>query len=160
MNREINFRAWDEESKYLLPANQILEIHFEKNEVKWIGGWLVGRDEDSDPQQELCQFNNPILMQFTGLKDKNGKEIYEGDIVRSHWNDTNGEISFGEYEWSEDNDVFYRGCGFHWRNEHFDHVGTKTIKCLPFGRDVEGTTNKFEVIGNVYENPELLAPGK
>ena len=63
------------------------------------------------------------LMQFTGLKDKNGKEIYEGDIVRQDYDNALCEVKF------------ISGC------------------FSPFKHD-----GQFVVIGNIYENPELLKP--
>jgi uncharacterized phage protein (TIGR01671 family) len=67
-----------------------------------------------------------VLMQYTGLKDKNGKEIYEGDIV-------NGTHRFGL--------VIFKDAGFFVYDEHLDE-------------SVE--EDEIEVIGNIYENPELL----
>jgi len=72
-----------------------------------------------------------IRKQYTGLRDRNGKEIYEGDIVKSESN-KNGAVDFKS------------GC-FMWRNE--------------FLADDPECSNKMtwgEVIGNIYENPELL----
>ena len=72
------------------------------------------------------------VMQFTGLLDKNGKEIYEGDIVKSeHWKPTTYQIAFGR-------GAFYLA-----------------MPDLHEAADVK-YAEKFEVIGNIYENPELL----
>ncbi|KKL84776.1 hypothetical protein LCGC14_1961420, partial [marine sediment metagenome] len=70
-----------------------------------------------------------ILMQFTGLKDKNGKEIFEGDILK--YENRNYEVS-----WMEDDGGF-----FAWL----------------YGYSIQGGLFLWtEVIGNIYENPELL----
>ena len=70
-------------------------------------------------------------MQFTGLHDKNGKEIYEGDIIA--FRNEKGEITLkGEIYWES-------------RNAKFSDFSPK---------------NQVEVIGNIYENPELLEESK
>src|SRR5688572_21664418 len=71
------------------------------------------------------------LMQFTGLKDKNGKQIYEGDIFYSRFLGINVAV-----EWEE-------------------KYGQFTANGLEF--NVELNLNKIEIIGNIYENPELLS---
>ena len=76
---------------------------------------------------------NPV-MQFTGLKDRDGKDIYEGDIVQAK------------------NDVFE----IVYSNNDFCHVfwsnSQKNYMTLPFLKGIKD----FEVIGNIYENPKLL----
>ena len=76
-------------------------------------------------------FSSYILMQFTGLTDKNGKEIYEGDIVR-----TTG--------WPDGDPVY-------WVDGRFC-VGQPSNLADFLGSIAEGC----EIIGNIYENPELL----
>jgi len=72
------------------------------------------------------------LMQFTGLKDKNGKEIYEGDIVKSEaWSPSTYEVGFREGAF-----CFYREDSLYANNPEY--------------------LFKFEIIGNIYENPELI----
>ncbi|AVK98866.1 hypothetical protein FCT18_14640 [Lysinibacillus sphaericus] len=77
-------------------------------------------------------FENAELVQYTGLKGKNGKEIYEGDIVKgwkdSHWHDGKDRV-LKEVEW-------------------IDEMGGFNI--------IQIEMRECEVIGNIYENPELL----
>jgi len=71
---------------------------------------------------------NDTVMQFTGLLDRNGKEIYEGDILKN-------EVKNCKVEWSEMN-LAWVGVGL-----------------MAFGMNGDG---EYEIIGNIYENPELL----
>lgn len=85
-------------------------------------------------------FANSQLMQFTGLKDKNGKEIYEGDIIKyCFWNDVETNL-YREWKIGK---IF-------WDNEHAKFDVDGSIMGL-FGWD-----KYYEVIGNIYETPELL----
>lgn len=73
MNREIKFRIWDVENKEML---EVQELDFEST---FYGGRIAVRP---DKYNDYFDTEDMILMQYTGLHDKNGKEIYEGDIIR------------------------------------------------------------------------------
>ena len=94
----------------------------------------------ADNYYDLCQMFGSLhqepamLMQYTGLKDKNGVEIYEGDILKVF-----GDVS--EIYYSEHN------AAFRYQRTH------PAMEPVPLGTY---SSPAFEVIGNIYENPELL----
>lgn len=101
--------------------------------------WII--DEDSCDNEWIVN-NDLHLMQSTGLHDKNGKEIFEGDIITNGIDivDVRNHETLGFYTMVNGREVF------------FGH-GT-SIK--EFEKDIEGFTEITEVLGNIYENPELL----
>lgn len=129
MTREIKFRAWDGR---MLPWGSAGMSEILKD-------WA--RNESEKDGRVLNIWSGIHLMQYTGLKDKNGKEIYQGDILR--FNDS-GYTKFGFGE--AIGEVVWVGCSF--------EVSMHTPKDDNFW-DLECNEN-WEVIGNIYENPELL----
>ena len=121
MTREIKFRAWDKGKK---------RMTYSDDEGVSVGGLLTGYE---DYPEEVT------LMQYTGLKDKNGKEIYEGDIV-AFWKEYPLVVSF--------NDDNYGGV-WGWNLLQADG----TAECYYYGLS---PNENYEVIGNIYENPELV----
>lgn len=128
MTREIKFRAWDTPFNKMIYDNSLITINLDGT-VNYGNAELTSRD---------TYLQYPIvLMQFTGLKDKNGKEIYEGDIVNDCKVVTFGHYDVGEYEDNES--------GIGW---HITYQG-KPLSGIYLGKNLE-------VLGNIYENPELL----
>jgi uncharacterized phage protein (TIGR01671 family) len=116
--REIKFRAWDTNKKEI---REVTGINW-YDEYIWV-------DETPMTGEKLPIETTP-LMQFTGLKDKNGKEIYEGDVVITPKGICSVTFEFG---------CFY----------------TITVSRYRIGGWGSG---RIEVIGNIYESPELLNP--
>ena len=91
----------------------------------------------------MCGDHGDVLMQYTGLKDKNGKGIYEGDIVKSiaQSNDHSqrGAVTIGR--------VYFSTGSFKIAPDNFE-TGTKLFDVL--------LINSVEIIGNIHDNPELL----
>ena len=127
--REIKFRAWDKKTQQICGV-KVIDIFrqcvgFGWNEydgIKW-------RD-----------FKDVVLMQYTGARDKNGREIYEGDIIRhSSYFDRDGTKK----------DCLYVVC---WDNDglHFSYKSLQNV--LYFAFDLGDS----EVVGNIFENEDLL----
>jgi uncharacterized phage protein (TIGR01671 family) len=141
MSREIKFRAWNEEQKQMalvssLHSSMNIHVSYQKGEEKkgyFFGGNWVGADWNKD---------NAILMQFTGLKDKNGVDIYEGDIIEFHGNYTSlekcGRGKIGVVTWSLD---YMR----------FDLI-VENLGIYDVASETDEWHYKRLVIGNIHEN--------
>ena len=118
--REIKFRVWDT---------------YRNKMIKW--------DELHSDSNYLCLMvfdgngYRTRAMQYTGLKDKNGREIYEGDIIVGTYKDMGTDTGL----------VVFKGCGF---KVEIPNVGDDELV------DWERYSGSIEVIGNIYDNPELL----
>lgn len=114
------FRAWLKEDKEMVDVE---EIHFYKGEFDFIGDAITW----------MCKSNDCVLMQLTGLRDKNGKEIFEGDIV-----DSEDGILSGIVEFRPDLGMFVSNLVEHNNFERLCNVADSVY-----------------ITGNIYTNPEL-----
>ena len=130
--REIKFRAWDKRQDCMVdPSSHFVEFD---GSVWFNDPWQGEQDALFD------QHDNLILMQFTGVCDKNSVPIYEGDLLYSP------KHGKAEVRWRDD------GCWMTYQEEFDDVTGMLWPSHIVFSDGFE----TFEVIGNIYENPELL----
>ena len=124
------FRAWSKLASKMYIVNG---LYFDRGIVQYA---------NNDNAIRFIKLKNIILMQSTGLKDKNGKEIFEGDIITNGMDivDVRNHGTLGFYTLVNGREVF------------FGH-GTSIEE---FEEDIDGFTEIVEIIGNIYENPELL----
>ena len=118
--RETKFRTWDKvrHSFSYFTLQKLAKSEFDPTD--WI---------DEAEWQE-----------FTGLKDKNGKEIFEGDMIKTRCRETQEKEKIGKVEWLENMAGFEFNC----------NSSVMSSECMSYSQHI------FEVIGNIYENPELL----
>ena len=121
--KDIKFRAWDSGSK-VMAQWEFCENHAVKNDI---GFRFIAENGFTYPWEHP----DLVKMQYTGLKDKNGKEIYEGDVLQAEYTTT-----LKVAVWSEKRGAFIGQNGF---NE---------LLC--------NDLHLYKVIGNIHDNPELL----
>ena len=157
--REIKFRAWHKKYKVMIDWRMLSNLLGGKSFAVTEGlNQMINRtaglpiddkkfsSEQFSPPLNIFELKGVELMQYTGLKDKNGKEIYEGDVVKikEDWDEYDwkaGEIGFIEYK------KFYFGISLKSQNK----PGTRYTVLLDLNNDRD-----VEIIGNIYENPELI----
>ena len=123
------FRAWLKNDKEMIDVD---EIHWFNGELDIIGDYITF----------VRKADEIKLMQSTGLKDKNGKEIFEGDII------TNGK------------DVMcmkrHNTLGFYVEQKGEVQFIADGVVLEEFEEDAKEIADSIEILGNIYENPELL----
>lgn len=123
--REIKFRAWVKEKKAIF---EVISIDYVTKKVTYLlekVGHLLNIRHD--------KFNDVELMQYAGLKDMRGKEIYEGDILFESFSEEYFKVIFENGSFRAEDDKY--------------------------SLDLEDYAHICEVVGNIYENPELIIGG-
>ena len=131
--REIKFRVWDKKNKKMVTI--IALYFFEGKSLEQIS---IDTDEG---ERQLIDIKNVEIMQYTGHKDKNGKEVYEGDILYEIEDD---DIYIYIVVWDEETASFGLKTPSGWEYDFYYFIGDKQA---------------FKLVGNIYENPELLGGG-
>jgi uncharacterized phage protein (TIGR01671 family) len=141
MNRELKFNVWDKLNQRFCP------IHVDAYKITWHGDfWSISCSELYDktcfPFSRLDS-DRFVICQYTGLKDKNGKEIYDNDIIFYHAIQERFEdIQTGIVTWDQEMSSW-----------------VMQIKDGPPGSFYflyKSLPNDYKIIGNIFENPELL----
>ena len=135
MSRKIKFRAWIEkgcETK----MGEVTSINLDEGYINYI----VCNEQNEIEIIGLAYFDEYVLLQYTGLKDKNGKEIYEGDILKYNF-PYDGRLKHTSPVTYLETQASFGVIDFYGNNI--------PLYDMP-------ANNCFEIIGNIYENPEFL----
>ena len=138
MNREIKFRAWDNYSKSFINDDEYL-IGLDGKFYRM--DFYSGIENYEDGNLIWNELDNITLSQFTGLLDKNGKEIFEGDIIKIKCNE---DIIIGHVFYKQSRCCYMINHPAGYNGSFALHTPTIAI------------CDEFNIIGNIYQNPELL----
>lgn len=149
MQDRFKFRVFDKQINKMIEPTR----HFN---YCIVNGTIVGIESYSSEgafyeKRITKEFDDAIIMQCTGLKDKNGKLIFEGDIVRSDeypYMSKEQDNYYAEICWDEKSAQFFY---YTFKNPQFNDVSG-----ISTGNTGNLDEYNWEVIGNVYQNPELL----
>lgn len=149
MNREILFRGKRIDNGEWIEGSLITDVFYTEKDHKSIP-YILNADmaeydcfEDFDEYNGIYAVDEKTICQYTGLTDKNGKKIFEGDIIG--YVEIYGEVKFGLHE-------------SNWQNDKYNQGFFVTFPKDSLLRNELGFwRNKVVVVGNVYDNLELLA---
>jgi uncharacterized phage protein (TIGR01671 family) len=144
----IKFRAWDRKEKSM---RQVSLIEFDDDGLpSWID---ILTPEDQDPESDVpasvsVSSDNVELMQFTGLKDSKGREIYEGDIIKVTAEDGTSYVAPVKWFGRDGYPAFDLDGKYIPDAWSYEAIALSTLS--------ESGVERFEAIGNVWQNAELL----
>lgn len=139
MNKEIKFRGRSPLAKQW-EYGFLITVDLSSEKLSKNLSAIIKENAWYEPSEGIGEFKlvePETVGQFTGLIDKNGKQIYEGDIVC--WNEYTMKIVWG--------DIIGYGFGFMW-----EMCGTNTT----WNESITGFIDEYEIIGNIHDHPELL----
>lgn len=161
--RELKFRAWIQELEIMLydiaiypdgtigiASDKLEELLPDKHEIDWDSSYIRKVDWDNDIFENVCNVlcgedwiwfeeNQYEIMQFTGLKDKNDKEIYEDNIMREYY-------GYDDIDWLYYIVKFGRSKDTRWGYYLDNYIACSSKEIF----------EKLETVGNTYQNPEFL----
>jgi uncharacterized phage protein (TIGR01671 family) len=129
-------KIWITHTALLTGSGEFISLHFEQDEVT----------KKVNPVVHKIDVLEPVVELWTGLKDKKGNEIYEGDILKKYYN-----IKYDPKDYPKEPKSYL--CELYlydsqWRMKY----GTASPQDVPFSRS---TVENYEIVGNIHENPEL-----
>ncbi len=130
--REVKFQAWDNVNRKMYGVGEQEDMHFYFDSSGIKAEWFFSSAGDSEILEHL------IYRQYTGLKDKNGKEIFQGDILHIDKR-FNGSDIYGKVYWKDSGYALITSRGSDTSTGYLEIVSPYT-----------------EIVGNIYENPELM----
>lgn len=146
------FRAWDKRGKEMW---KVATLHIEDEYADLFKTNIYEKPFDNP----WAKFEDLILMQSTGFKDNNDTEIFEGDVINIHWFYADFDpVELGAFE----NEVYaervmvkkeFGNLGFWWEE------GDTWVDLATLAMSARLDEESFEILGNIYENPELASLG-